>query len=977
MLDKKSGESFILANSSKSLEKNEDAFYNFDLQTFVNRIFTLNLLSESYNDLKNDISSNEKLLFDAVVESMVKELFPKGITYETDSPIKCFANIDVDLLDLLSLNQYKKYFESETKCDLSSIFKPAGILSLKNVLEYPIVFDNTKSFTILITTDESSRNSAEKFIQYLMYSILNCAKKGDVQFRCADKEKSGQSYGKFINLIDSNKLLGNAIYSNETDISNMLSELNQIAERNFSTLKGKYKSVYEYNEINERKIPVTVAVFCDVFGFSFKKSDDELKKVINNSNNSAISSIFLINEGEEVEIGNIKNQLHIAFKNNKAYLVDDNFKLQMDISKATFTDEQFNALKDKLNAVEIVDTNFQSHYDLNNLKLFSRDATNGLQIPFAFDDNNNLVDLEIGDVTPHALLSGSTGSGKSVTLHAIINQIMINYHPDDVEIWAIDYKAVEFGYYVNKRTPHITIIGQDNSEDFTFGLIDHIKAEYDRRKNLFVQNNCKDFIAYRKMFGKRSISRLLIVVDEFHNMTQAISGYMGEKDYKKILENLLSEMRAMGMSFLFCSQTIAAGLNGLTEKGRNQIGCRLSMKHQDITEIKETLSLSLSSGFDFESIKYLRQGELIYKKISNHSDTEPFSIEKVHVLYTEDSRDKIIDIINANIEKDYIPRDEIICKNSSRYNITEKPRHPISRFVETGETEEKELLTVYPGSPTSLKDSFSFELDEEAGNNILLVGENDSMRESIIVSSVLGFLIDPKNIVVASILDVEDSDNHRLNEHLSKIKSKRLQINYGYDEVMACIRNLKKLRPYKNGRIIYLWYGLNKLKNLIFLKSQDYEENIKSNSIIADKIPDGVNPLEFLNNALNSLDTGFCESEKQEKFGDDLDYNDCQKIIKNLEEYGSENNRYCFMIFNTFKSLKKSKIVNVDNYEYRIGLKMSTDDSYDLFGSSSFISKANDTTAVFYSGSKIARTLRPYLIPSDDFIKKYNERLGE
>lgn len=161
------------------------------------------------------------------------------------------------------------------------------------------------------------------------------------------------------------------------------------------------------------------------------------------------------------------------------------------------------------------------------------------------------------------------------------------------------------------------------------------------------------------------------------------------------------------------------------------------------------------------------------------------------------------------------------------------------------------------------------------------------------------------------------------------------------------------------------------------MKSQDNEENIKSNSIIADKIPDGVNPLEFLNNALNSLNTAFCESEKQEEFGDDLDYNDCQKIIKNLGEYGSENNRYCFMIFNTFKSLKKSKIVNVDNYEYRIGLKMSTDDSYDLFGSSSFISKANDTTAVFYSGSKMARTLRPYLIPSDDFIKKYNERLGE
>ncbi|UKI22420.1 MAG: hypothetical protein L6V88_08690 [Anaerotruncus sp.] len=135
-----------------------------------------------------------------------------------------------------------------------------------------------------------------------------------------------------------------------------------------------------------------------------------------------------------------------------------------------------------MNAIEEINSDFKSHYDIENLQLFTRDATDGLSIPFAFDQDNNIVDLEIGNATPHALLSGSTGSGKSVTLHAIINQVMINYHPADVEIWAIDYKAVEFGYYVNKRTPHISVIGQDNSEDFTFGLIDLIKEEYDRRK---------------------------------------------------------------------------------------------------------------------------------------------------------------------------------------------------------------------------------------------------------------------------------------------------------------------------------------------------------------------------------------------------------------------------------------------------------------------------------------------------------------
>ncbi len=232
------------------------------------------------------------------------------------------------------------------------------------------------------------------------------------------------------------------------------------------------------------------------------------------------------NESSNIE--NKEDQINMSFENNQAFLIEDNIKIPLDISNAKFTDEDFKLIEERMNAIEEINTDFKSHYDIENLHLFTRDATNGLSIPFAFDQDNNIVDLEIGDATPHALLSGSTGSGKSVTLHAIINQVMINYHPADVEIWAIDYKAVEFGYYVNKRTPHISVIGQDNSEDFTFGLIDLIKEEYDRRKDLFVKNNCKDFRSYRNKVGSRSLSRILIVVDEFHNMTQAISSYSGE-----------------------------------------------------------------------------------------------------------------------------------------------------------------------------------------------------------------------------------------------------------------------------------------------------------------------------------------------------------------------------------------------------------------------------------------------------------------
>ena len=75
--------------------------------------------------------------------------------------------------------------------------------------------------------------------------------------------------------------------------------------------------------------------------------------------------------------------------------------------------------------------------------------------------------------------------------------------------------------------------------------------------------------------------------------------------------------------------------------------------------------------------------------------------------------------------------------------------------------------------------------------------------------------------------------------------------------------------------------------------------------------------------------------------------------------------------------MKKTGIIKLDDYEYRIGLQMSTDDSYDLFGSSSFITKADDKTAVFYNGSKTPKTIRPYLMPDELFIQKFNENMEE
>ena len=70
----------------------------------------------------------------------------------------------------------------------------------------------------------------------------------------------------------------------------------------------------------------------------------------------------------------------------------------------------------------------------------------------AFYDRLNLT-------AQHALVAGKTGSGKSTLLHALITQLALNYSPDEVELYLVDFKkGVEFKTYATHGLPHARAI---------------------------------------------------------------------------------------------------------------------------------------------------------------------------------------------------------------------------------------------------------------------------------------------------------------------------------------------------------------------------------------------------------------------------------------------------------------------------------------------------------------------------------------
>ncbi|MEC4293832.1 FtsK/SpoIIIE domain-containing protein [Adlercreutzia shanghongiae] len=72
-----------------------------------------------------------------------------------------------------------------------------------------------------------------------------------------------------------------------------------------------------------------------------------------------------------------------------------------------------------------------------------------LAIPYGVDDLENVAVFSLGHNPNYsALVTGSVGSGKSVFLHSLINNIAANYYPSEIELWLVDFKGVEFDYFI-------------------------------------------------------------------------------------------------------------------------------------------------------------------------------------------------------------------------------------------------------------------------------------------------------------------------------------------------------------------------------------------------------------------------------------------------------------------------------------------------------------------------------------------------
>lgn len=152
---------------------------------------------------------------------------------------------------------------------------------------------------------------------------------------------------------------------------------------------------------------------------------------------------------------------------------------------------------------------------------------------------------------PHLLIAGTTGSGKSVCMNALISCLVFNNHPDQLQLVMIDPKKVELIRF--NGLPHL-IGGVEVEADRAVGVLRWLTAEMDRRYEMFSKIGARNLNGYNRKVQQahkdtKPLPYIAVFIDELADLMHTYPG-----DVERTLCRLAQMARATGIHLVVATQ---------------------------------------------------------------------------------------------------------------------------------------------------------------------------------------------------------------------------------------------------------------------------------------------------------------------------------------------------------------------------------------------------------------------------------------
>ena len=275
----------------------------------------------------------------------------------------------------------------------------------------------------------------------------------------------------------------------------------------------------------------------------------------------------------------------------------------------------------------------------NNTTFNKLSFVNGVKFMLGEDILGDPIYLDLTKM-PHLLISGATGTGKSVCLNTMLVSLLYNYSPEDLRLVLVDPKRVEFKPF--EHIPHLVfdeILGfdEDGNTSKAAMVLDWAVQEMERRYAFLASRGFKNVMSYNKSIDttrERKIPYLVIIIDEFADFI------ISSPDFKKSIElsigRLAQKARAAGVSLILATQRPSVDvISGVI---KTNIPSRICFR--TATPIDSRVVID-DNGAD----KLLSKGDCLFKT------TENSMLTRAQGAYISESEiDAVTDYIKANNE---------------------------------------------------------------------------------------------------------------------------------------------------------------------------------------------------------------------------------------------------------------------------------------------------------------------------------------
>ncbi|MBQ2872586.1 MAG: DNA translocase FtsK [Bacilli bacterium] len=154
------------------------------------------------------------------------------------------------------------------------------------------------------------------------------------------------------------------------------------------------------------------------------------------------------------------------------------------------------------------------------------------------------------NTTPHMLVAGSTGSGKSVCINCIIASILMRCKPDQVKLVLVDPKKVEFSMY--NGIPHLLSPVVTDAKKASIAL-KNIVAEMERRYELLEHTKNKNIVSYNKYCEThteyKKLPYIVVIIDELADLM-----LVAAKEVEDSIMRITQMARAAGIHLIVATQ---------------------------------------------------------------------------------------------------------------------------------------------------------------------------------------------------------------------------------------------------------------------------------------------------------------------------------------------------------------------------------------------------------------------------------------